>query len=178
MALRLDSLETSFPLRTRHRTPPPTHSPSSWALQPGALQPPCWSALRAAFPAQPTVPRRGWALPGLQCLGEGPPSEDPGLAQVSGLHGPGGKGRSVVLSCHVHNIALSLKVPCVLFFAQTEHLFRTLNKNQAPSPSHPMTSERGIMFPVSGSREVCGAVPEWKSKRTSGVPLCPGWSTA
>lgn len=96
-----DSTETSSPHRIGHRTPQP--QPILPPPQPPQPRQPLSTAASLLVNtestdvvAQPTVPqeRAGthWAAY--------PPSEDSGLAQVSGLHWLGGKGH-YLLCCHV-----------------------------------------------------------------------------
>lgn len=182
-----ESLETSSPCQDSTHLPTPcpffplpVHAlpipgPFFPLLGPPAqvhtLQPPSWSAPRAAFPAQPTVPRRGrahWAA------GSGwrASFRRPGARTGQWPSRPGGKGRSL-LCCHVtSSTLLSARESLVFCFLLKQnicsgHLIKTRPLSLA---SHDIGEEHHV--PRESFAGLC------RSGRVMEVPLCLGWSTA
>lgn len=152
-----DSVETSSPHRTGHPTPPPRPAlPPPHPLPAMAAAGPCSlpvgqhqkdsrRGLTDFSCSAPSSPGEGWALTGQRSGMKALPAW---RARACGLLGlgrryGGGCGGAVggmlsAVSRHVHSIAFhrvtQLKASYILFFAQVEDLFGTLNENQAPSP--------------------------------------------
>lgn len=147
------------PLLTGQGTPPllrgllsllPTHSQPWRPLVPASLpvgqhQKDSRRGLTDFSCSAPSSPGEGWALTGQRSGMKALPAW---RARACGLLGlgrryGGGCGGAVggmlsAVSRHVHSIAFhrvtQLKASYILFFAQVEDLFGTLNENQAPSP--------------------------------------------